>query len=846
MKKNKKIELTQVEQTVANKSNRFLFLIIGFLTFFVFSNTIGNDYNMDDELVTRNHPLTSQGLKAIGEIFTSPYYQDDMGYAYGYRPIVHLSFAIEHELFGEKASVSHFLNVILYVTCVLLFLSLLLKWVGEQNKWIAVVAVLFFAFHPIHTEVVASIKNRDEILAFLFMIASALLLEKYLEQTKKITLIWIFLCFTCAILTKKSVFPMAVLLPVIAVFIKKIEIKQLIIISITFIIPAVLIGANLNFTKMIAMSILILFAIGLAYIIRLILAKEINLKKILLDYRFISVLSLMILAFAFFENNLLYVYFSLIVLIPAYLINKQQAGIVFLIVQLISSWFFDDFDMSYFGLFVSLFIVFENFYENKKDWLFLIMTILFASLIYWIRREFIALVEVFAIVFFLYFLFKKWIVAILFSILTLAIVLILGKEIPVIVSMFLLLSILKLLNNYFKGFELIPFVLLGGLIILFNAQLGSNGFQFQHQQQQNQKIHDQDEQMNSVDEKKTIESTNFFREGRHLEYVENTLVAKHSTTETVGTGLTTLGEYAKLMVFPYELSFYYGFSKINTSGFNNILVWISLIFHLGLIVLAIWQLKYRPFLSIGIGWYLLSILLFSNWFELVAGMVGERLAFTASAGFSIFLASLIVWIKPNFNLKKSSLIEVAFLIVLGLFILKTIQRNSQWKDSITLMGNDMKHLQNSAQANNLYALKLLNSSTDLKTINLAIERFKIATTIYPEFFNAQFDLGRNYLVIGDTSNAIVHFKKVIELDNTFPDPYLNLVQIYNAKRDWHEYLTTAKKLYKVYNHSDAVIILAKGYLENFDSTNSRKTLEKGLNDFPENKDILFCLEDLKK
>jgi hypothetical protein len=341
-------------------------------------------------------------------------------------------------------------------------------------------------------------------------------------------------------------------------------------------------------------------------------------------------------------------------------------------------------------------------------------------------------------------------------------------------------------------------------------------------------------------------SQSLLLEGRHLEYVENTLVAKHSTSETIGTGLVTIGEYAKLMVFPYELSFYYGFSKTKTIGLNNIKVWLSLIFHLSLIVLVIWQLKKRPILSIGVGWYLLSILLFSNWFELVAGMVGERLAFTASAGFSIFIGTLVIWIKPDIDWKKPRFIEGSLLVILVLFSARTINRNKDWKDPITLMGKDVQHLKNSAQANNLYALKLLNNSTDLNTVNLAIDHFKIATTIHPEFFNAQFDLGRNYLAIGDTSNAIVHFKKVIEIDKTFPDPYLSLVQIYNAKREWKAYLSMAKKLYKVYNHSDAVIILAKGYLENFDTINSRKTLEKGLIDFPKNKDILFCLEDLKK
>jgi hypothetical protein len=103
-----------------NFQRRYL-LFFGILVFFLFANTLGHGYNMDDAMVTRNHPLTSKGLSAIGEIFTSPYYSDAMGYAYGYRPMVHLSFALEHDIFGETPGAGHFINVILFALSVILF-----------------------------------------------------------------------------------------------------------------------------------------------------------------------------------------------------------------------------------------------------------------------------------------------------------------------------------------------------------------------------------------------------------------------------------------------------------------------------------------------------------------------------------------------------------------------------------------------------------------------------------------------------------------------------------------------------------------------------------------------------
>ena len=92
---------------------------------FVFENTISGGYNLDDEMVTVNHWLISQGLAALKVVFTNLYYADDIGYVYGYRPMIHLSFAIEHQFFGRSPKVSYFFNVILYLLSILTLVSIL-------------------------------------------------------------------------------------------------------------------------------------------------------------------------------------------------------------------------------------------------------------------------------------------------------------------------------------------------------------------------------------------------------------------------------------------------------------------------------------------------------------------------------------------------------------------------------------------------------------------------------------------------------------------------------------------------------------------------------------------------
>ncbi len=204
---------------------------------------------MDDNLVTQNHPLTSKGLSTIKEIFSSSYYKDNLGYNFGYRPMVHLSFAVENAIFGESPAISHFVNVLFYIFAVFLFYKLLLVWLGEEKKIIAILAALFFAVHPIHSEVVSSIKNRDEILAFIFAILSALAINQFVNSKKWWKLLLVGLFFGLGMLSKKSIFPLALVFPIAQFLLQKPSIKEMIQITLVLLIPTAIIGGEGDWLK---------------------------------------------------------------------------------------------------------------------------------------------------------------------------------------------------------------------------------------------------------------------------------------------------------------------------------------------------------------------------------------------------------------------------------------------------------------------------------------------------------------------------------------------------------------------------------------------------------------------
>ena len=209
----------------------FLFSVL------LFSNSILNGYNLDDELVTINHRLTSKGLSAIPEIFTSPYYQDESGYSYEYRPVVLASFAIEHEFFGDSAHVNHFINMVLYgLTCIILFwvLSMIFK---TYSHWISFAIALLFVAHPAHTEVVCSIKNRDEILGFLFGLLAFWMALKAVMLPRKWLLVLVPVFFMLSLMSKNTMIAFVIIIPIGIILFTEAKFFNVIVTTILLLIP---------------------------------------------------------------------------------------------------------------------------------------------------------------------------------------------------------------------------------------------------------------------------------------------------------------------------------------------------------------------------------------------------------------------------------------------------------------------------------------------------------------------------------------------------------------------------------------------------------------------------------
>ncbi len=200
----------------------FLFILV----FTVFGNSIKNKYSFDDDFVTYNNPQIKKGFKAIPEIFTT-HYANTAKQNYEYRPIVKLSFAIEYALFKESPHVSHFFNVFLFFILCLVMYLLLAKLLINYHPLIPLLTVVLFAVHPIHTEVVASLKNRDEILCLIGGLLSIYSFIRFAENKKwkwiLAGLFWLIFSYY----SKSSTIVFIALIPLTLYFFTDLKLRQL-------------------------------------------------------------------------------------------------------------------------------------------------------------------------------------------------------------------------------------------------------------------------------------------------------------------------------------------------------------------------------------------------------------------------------------------------------------------------------------------------------------------------------------------------------------------------------------------------------------------------------------------
>ncbi len=223
--------------------------IIAVLAFIFYSNTISNNYALDDTIVIVQNEYVLEGFAGILDILTKDAYDSyyrqlnssDQVPGGRYRPLSIVTFAIEQQFFGaipkdkvdsvihdgmspepkspyelqfaHNMHIRHLFNVLWFTLSVIVLLYFLRTIVFRRQPLMAFIAAVVFTIHPIHAEVLANVKSRDEIMSLLFICLTFIFAFRYREQKKLLHLGVALLCCFLAFLSKEYAITLLALLP---------------------------------------------------------------------------------------------------------------------------------------------------------------------------------------------------------------------------------------------------------------------------------------------------------------------------------------------------------------------------------------------------------------------------------------------------------------------------------------------------------------------------------------------------------------------------------------------------------------------------------------------------------
>ncbi|MDR3181293.1 MAG: tetratricopeptide repeat protein [Prevotellaceae bacterium] len=261
------VSAAKIQQGVALP--KWVYGLILALAFAFYSNTMLNHYALDDTMVITQNEFVKRGISNIPKILKYDTFVGRYGEAQSinlpggrYRPLSVISLALEYELFTDAETkqiildklnqgkndddavllietplpyVNHFVNILLYAVSawVLLLIMLRLFPLESATGWralfnIPVLTVIFFVAHPVHSEVVANIKGRDEIMTLLGALCALYFTIRWLDTKKPKDMVCAFIAFLLGLFSKENAITFLVVIPITIYFIRPCSVKFMI------------------------------------------------------------------------------------------------------------------------------------------------------------------------------------------------------------------------------------------------------------------------------------------------------------------------------------------------------------------------------------------------------------------------------------------------------------------------------------------------------------------------------------------------------------------------------------------------------------------------------------------
>ncbi len=241
----KQTKVQQAKKNVASKKTIYPIhfawgLVIAAIAFCLYANTIGHDYALDDSGAITENRYVHEGFHGIPKLLKVDFWHFSNVHLGYYRPLSLITFAIEYHFVQDNPHVSHFINILIFALSGFMLFIVLNKVFNSFNPIFSFLIALLFVSHPIHTEIVANIKGRDELLSFLNVMTMLWFALKFIDTKKIVHLVLGIISCYLAMLSKETAITGVLLLPVFIYYYTDLNITDCLKKSIPYVLVAII------------------------------------------------------------------------------------------------------------------------------------------------------------------------------------------------------------------------------------------------------------------------------------------------------------------------------------------------------------------------------------------------------------------------------------------------------------------------------------------------------------------------------------------------------------------------------------------------------------------------------
>jgi protein O-mannosyl-transferase len=242
--------------------------------------------------------------------------------------------------------------------------------------------------------------------------------------------------------------------------------------------------------------------------------------------------------------------------------------------------------------------------------------------------------------------------------------------------------------------------------------------------------------------------------------------------QAIMTGFAVVAEYARLLIWPARLSPDYSYNQIPlvTSALDiRFMAGVALVMACIGAVVVLW--RRNPVAAFGLAFLGLTFSIVSNFIITIGTICAERLMYLPSAGALIAGAIGVERLAGNAPIRRR-VVSVAIAILMSVGAVRTLIRNRDWNNEVTLWSAAVKSAPGSARVQSEYGRILMGQAENAAEAGRATDaeqrysaarsHFEAAVKIYPSYSPAIEGLAMIHSLHDRFDEAIVLYERALQ------------------------------------------------------------------------------------